>query len=94
MVTYPLVHFKPTVSKFNVQAASEILGAQREFVAKLINTGNVVAAGWFGGLDGAIVIMRGQVAEEVLIASPAVQAALFTPEVKKLWIAKGAFGEK
>jgi hypothetical protein len=38
--------------------------------------------------------MKGDVQQEVILQDPAVTAALFEPEFKKLYIAKGAFCEK
>ncbi|MFZ5970055.1 MAG: YciI family protein [Bacteroidota bacterium] len=94
MVSYTFVHFKPQVMKFNVQNADETLRKQFEFVKKLAATGNVVTEATFGGLDGGIWVMRGDVAQETILGAPAVVESLFEPEWKKLWIAKGAFCEK
>ncbi len=94
MVSYTFVHFKPQVMKFNVQNADETLRKQFEFVKKLAATGNVVTEATFGGLDGGILVMRGEVQQEAILGAPAVVESLYEAEFKKLWIAKGAFCEK
>lgn len=94
MVTYSFVHFKPNVMKFNVQDGDETVKKHNEFVRKLAAGGNVVTASSFGGLDGGILVMKGDLQQEVILQDPSVVEGLFEPEFKKLWIAKGAFCEK
>ncbi len=65
-----------------------------KFVKQLSAGGNVVTHALFGGTDGAILVMKGDVQQEVILADPAVSGALFEPEFKKLYIAKGSFCEK
>jgi hypothetical protein len=94
MVNYHFVHFKPNVMKFNVQEGEQTVKKHDEFVRSLAKSGNVVAHASFGGLDGGILVMKGDLQQEVILQDPAVGAGLFEPEFKKLWIAKGAFCEK
>lgn len=94
MVSYQFVHFQPNVMKFNVQQGDETVKAHTGFVRKIAEGGNVVAHSLFGGLDGAILVMRGDLQQEVILQDPAVTAGLFEPVFKKLWIAKGSFCEK
>lgn len=94
MVTYTFIHFKPNVMKFNVQNGDDLVRKHNDFCKTLSAGGNVVTSGSFGGLDGGILVMRGEVQASVLTADAAVQEGLFEPEMKKLWIAKGAFCEK
>jgi uncharacterized protein YciI len=94
MTSYHFIHFKPNVMKFNVQNAEQTVKNHNAFVKKLAEGGNVVTAASFGGLDGGILVMKGDLQEEVILQDPAVVAGLFEPEFKKLYIAKGAFCEK
>lgn len=94
MVEYSLVYFRSDVRKFNVQQATATVEQHRQFVKKLAVTGNVIASGIFGDVDGALVVMRGQVEDAVFLEDPAVKEALYVPDVKKLYIARGAFCEK
>jgi uncharacterized protein YciI len=94
MVHYSLVYFRSDVRKFNVQQATATLEEHRKFVKKLAATGNLIAAGTFGELDGALVVMKGEVDANLFLEDPAVKEALFIPEIKKLYIAQGAFCEK
>jgi uncharacterized protein YciI len=94
MVTYTFIHFKPKVYKFNVQEAGDTVEEHNKFVKQLSAGGNVVTHALFGGTDGAILVMKGDVQQEVILADPAVSGALFEPEFKKLYIAKGSFCEK
>lgn len=94
MVTYQFIHFKPNVMKFNVQDGEQTVKKHNDFVKSLARSGNVVTHGSFGGLDGGILVIKGELQEEVILQDPSVAAGLFEPEFKKLWIAKGAFCEK
>lgn len=94
MVMYTFVHFKPKVFKFNVQEAGQTVDEHSKFVKELAKGGNVVTHALFGSIDGSILVMKGDVQEEAILADPAVKGALFEPEFKKLYIAKGSFCEK
>jgi uncharacterized protein YciI len=94
MVSYQFIHFKPNVMKFNVQEAEHTVKQHNEFVRTLAKSGNVIAHASFGGLDGGILVMKGDLQQEVILKDPAVDGGLFEPDFKKLWIAKGAFCEK
>jgi uncharacterized protein YciI len=94
MTTYHFIHLKPNVMKFNVQNADETIRKHVEFVKQLNASGNVITEATFGGLDGGILVMKGELQQEVIIADPAIAEGLFEPDFKKLWIAKGAFCEK
>jgi uncharacterized protein YciI len=93
MVSYHFIHFKPNVMKFNVSDGEETVKKQSEFIRSLAKSGNVVTYGIFGGLDGGILVMKGELQQEVVLQDPSVAAGLYEPEFKKLWIAKGAFCE-
>jgi len=94
MTMYNFIHFKPKIYKFNVQEAGDTIEEHNKFVRELSKGGNVVTHALFGGNDGAILIMKGDLQQEVILEDPAVKAALFEPEFKQIYIAKGSFCEK
>jgi len=94
MTLYTFVHFKPKIYKFNLAEIGETVMKHDKFIKQLSAAGNVIAYGSFGGEDGGVLVMKGEVQQEVILQDPAVTAALFEPEFKKLYIAKGAFCEK
>lgn len=94
MVTYSFVRFTPNIAKFNIQELPEIFVKHDNYLKQLNRTGNVVGEGIFGDTEGGVLIMKGDVQSSVFEADPAVQEGLLQLETKKLFIAKGAFGEK
>lgn len=94
MVTYSFVRFTPNIAKFNIQELPEIFLKHDNYLKQLNRTGNVVGEGIFGDTEGGVLIMKGDVQSSVFEADPAVQEGLLQLETKKLFIAKGAFGEK
>lgn len=94
MTSYTFIHFKPKVSGFNVHEAGQTIAEHDKFVKEVAKGGNVITHASFGGIDGAVLIMKGDVQHEAILADPAVKRSLFEPEFKKLYIAKGSFCEK
>ncbi len=94
MVTYSFVRFIPNITKFNIQELPEIFLKHDNYLKQLNRTGNVVGEGIFGDTEGGVLIMKGDVQSSVFDADPAVQEGLLQLETKKLFVAKGAFGEK
>jgi uncharacterized protein YciI len=94
MTNYTFIHFKPKVFKFNVQEAGETVASHNKFIKELAKDGNVITHASLGGIDGSVVIMKGDVQQDVFLKDPSVAGALFEPEFKKLYIAKGSFCEK
>lgn len=94
MVTYVFLRYDAIVSKFNANTYPEIINKHNEYVKQLAAGGNVITAGIFGDYDGGIVIMKGEVSQEVIDADPGVQEGLLEVTQKKLWIAKGSFCEQ
>lgn len=94
MVTYVFLRYDAIVSKFNANTYPEIINKHNEYIKELTAGGNVITAGIFGEHDGGVVIMKGEVAQEVIDADPGVQEELLEVTQKKLWIAKGSFCEE
>lgn len=94
MVTYNFIRFIPDFSKFTVGEAPVTFKSHDEYLKKIEQTGNVLAEGSFGPNDGGILILKGDLQTDVIDLDPGVQAGLLQTDLKKLWIAKGAFCEK
>lgn len=94
MVTYTFIRFISTITKFNVQKAGETFKKHDDYLKKIVNTGNVITEGIFPPRDGGILIMKGEIDEALIEADPSLSDALFSVEVKKLWVGKGSFCEK
>jgi hypothetical protein len=93
-VTYSLVRFDAIISKFTASTYPEIIRKHDEYVRRLEQTGNVVTVAVFGALDGGMVVMKGQVDDEVFEMDPGVQEGLLEITIRSLRIAKGSFCEK
>jgi uncharacterized protein YciI len=94
MTSYHFVRYGLTLTKFNVQQASQTLLKHEQHMKALAATGNVVAEASFGAAEGSMLIMKGELDIRVVEASPAVQEQLYEIDIKTLWVAKGSFCEQ
>jgi uncharacterized protein YciI len=95
MVNYHFVRFVAQVTKSTTGTYPDILKRHDEYIkAKFASTGNVVAEGGFGSQDGGFLILKGDLQPEIFDADPGVQEMLLQVAVKKLFIARGSFGDK
>jgi uncharacterized protein YciI len=94
MVTYSFIRFIALVTKFTAGTYPKILKEHADYIKQLSLTGNVITEGIFGGEDGGILIMKGDVQREVFESDPGVEQGLLDLEIKKLYIARGSFCEK
>lgn len=93
MVSYHFMRYGLNLTKFNVQQAGNTIQKHMVYMKELNQTGNVIAEASLGDGEGSFLIMKGDLDQRVVEASPAVQEQVFTIEVKKLWVAKGSFCE-
>jgi uncharacterized protein YciI len=94
MVTYQFIRYIPNIAKFNIQDAPQIFKKHDDYLKGIIKTGNAAAEGIFGDSEGGILVVKGDLQNEVIETDPAVREGLLEVQIKKLWIAKGAFCEK
>lgn len=94
MTSYQFIRYTPNIAKFNIQEVPELFVKHDDYLKEIKHTGNAIAEGIFGDTEGGILIMKGELDAAVIEADPAVKEGLLQFEIKKLWIAKGAFGEK
>ncbi|MGC4022476.1 MAG: YciI family protein [Cyclobacteriaceae bacterium] len=94
MVNYQFVRFKAYVAKFNINDIPELLKKHDDYLSEIKKSGNVIAEGIFGDNDGGILIMKGELDRKVIELDPAVREGLLEIEIKKWFVAKGAFSEQ
>jgi uncharacterized protein YciI len=94
MVNYTFIRFDAIVSKPTAPTFPTIIKKHDEYLKQLAATGNVVTEGIFGDYDGGILVMRGEMDKSVIESDPGVVEGLLEFQIKKLYIAKGAFCEK
>lgn len=92
MVTYHFVRFK--ANKSNQQGSQSLYSQHDNYLKLLEKKGDLVTEGTFGEPEGGIVVLKGELHKEFLESDPAVLAAVFTLEIRDLWIAKGSFCEE
>ncbi len=93
MVTYTFIRYTSTITKFNVQKAGETFKKHDDYLKQIIKTGNVITEGIFPNRDGGILVMKGDVDRTLIEADPSMEDAVFTIDIKKLWVGKGSFCE-
>jgi uncharacterized protein YciI len=93
MVNYTFVRFTSYVAKFNVYDVPQILKKHDDYLSEIKKSGNVVAEGIFNDTDGGILIVKGDLDKRVIESDPAVAEGLLAIDIKKWYVAKGAFGE-
>jgi uncharacterized protein YciI len=93
MVTYTFIRYTSTITKFNVQKAGETFKKHDDYLKQIIKTGNVITEGIFPNRDGGILVMKGDVDRALIEADPSMEDAVFSIDIKKLWVGKGSFCE-
>lgn len=94
MVTYNFIRFRSNIHKETVGDYPVLLKRHDEYLKQLAKNGNVITEGIFDDQEGGILIMKGDIQPEVFENDPAVKGGTLLFEIKKLWVAKGAFCEQ
>ena len=94
MVTYQFIRYVPSVTKDNIAQQPDLFKKHQDYLKMLGSSTTVITEAIFGEAEGGILVVNGEITNEVIENDPAVQQGLLVAEVKKLWIAKGAFCEK
>lgn len=94
MVTYQFIRYVPYVTKDNIGQQTDLFKKHRDYLKVLSSSASVITEATFGEAEGGIFVVNGEISKEIIENDPAVQQGLLVAEVKKLWIAKGAFCEK
>ena len=91
MVNYNFIRF---VEKSKATENAEgFLKQHDEFVLALKKGGNIITEGIFES-SGSILILKGEMNDNLFESDPAIQHEVISMERKKLWIAKGSFCEQ
>ena len=91
MVTYSFIRFVEKSTA--IENAEGILKQHYEFVFALKKSGNMITEGIFEP-KGSILILKGEINDNLFESDPAIQHGIISIERKKLWIAKGSFCEQ
>lgn len=94
MITYQFIRYVPYVTKDNMNQQPALFKKHHDYLRSVESIAYVITEAIFGDSDGGILIVNGELTDEVIEKDPAVSQGLLVAEVKKLWIAKGAFCEK
>jgi uncharacterized protein YciI len=94
MVTYQFIRYTPNITKYNINQLPLIFNKHHDYLNTLRGSEKVITEAIFGDSDGGILVIDGELTQEVIEKDPAVMEGLLDVDVKKLWIAKGAFCEK
>ena len=93
MINYTLIRFDAIVSKSTAPTFPQIIKKHNDYISDLAKTGNIITYALFGEHDGGVLVMKGDVTREVFESDPGVQEGLIELDIRKLYIAKGAFCE-
>jgi len=93
MVTYQFIRYSPGATKLNQKQQSKLLKKHSDYLKLQRTSTTVLTEALFDKEQGGILIVNGELTNEVIGNDPAVREGLLTIDVKKLWIAKGAFCE-
>lgn len=94
MVMYTFIRFRSNIHKETVGDYPVLLKKHDDYLTHLAKSGNVITEGIFDHQEGGILIMKGDIQPEVFENDPAVKGGTLLFEIKKLWVAKGAFCEQ
>ncbi|MEY4929340.1 MAG: hypothetical protein RI909_64 [Bacteroidota bacterium] len=94
MVTYQFIRYAPNITKDNINQQTDLIKKHHDYLKEQRSSTTVITEGVFGTTDGGILIVNGEMTNEVIENDPAVRQGFLAAEIKKLWIAKGAFCEK
>lgn len=94
MVNYQFIRYTPNILKSNIKELPELFKKHDDFINEIKKKSELIADGIFGDTDGGILILKTELPLSTFEPDPAVQQGLLHIDSKKLYIAKGAFGEK
>jgi uncharacterized protein YciI len=94
MVSYQFIRYTPNIGKSNIKELPELFKKHDDFLSEIKKKSELMADGVFGDTEGGILILKTELPLSDFEPDPAVQQGLLHIDIKKLYIAKGAFGEK
>jgi uncharacterized protein YciI len=94
MVNYQFVRYIPYIAKFNINDVPELFKKHDDYLKEIGKNATIIGEGTFGNTEGGILILKTELPQTTFESDPAVHEGLLELDIKKLYIAKGAFGEK
>lgn len=94
MANYQFIRYTPNIAKSNIKELPELFKKHDDYINEIKKKSELIADGIFGDTEGGILILKSELPLSDFEPDPAVQQSLLHIDVKKLYIAKGAFGEK
>jgi uncharacterized protein YciI len=94
MTNYQFIRYTPYIAKFNINDVPELFKKHDDYLKEIKKEGEVIGEGTFGTTEGGILILKKELPLTTFESDPAVHEGLLEVDLKKLYIAKGAFGEK
>ena len=94
MTNYTFIRFDAIVNKETAPTYPHIIKRHDDYIKQIVASGNLVTEGIFGENEGGILVIKGDLQPEVIESDPGVQEGLLHFQIKKLFIAKGAFCER
>jgi uncharacterized protein YciI len=94
MTFYHFVRFDINITKYTMSDMADELKGHEKYLLQLASQADIIQEGTFDQDKGGILVIRGDLKKEIIEQDPAVQKGFLDFEIKKLYIAKGAFCEK
>jgi uncharacterized protein YciI len=94
MTFYHFIRFGLINTKYTLPTLAAEQKIHEQYLKSLATSLDVIQEGTFGPDEGGILVIRGDLNKESIEQDPAVQKGFLEFEIKKLYIAKGAFCEK
>jgi len=94
MVTYHFIRYTTSKGNSPSKGSPKINSKHDDHLKQIGEKGNVITEATFGDSNEGILVLRGELPKVEIESDPAVVEGLLTLDIKKLWIAKGAFCEK
>ena len=94
MTLYQFVRFGINISKYTVLGMATVEMEHEKYIRQLGSSADIIQEGTFGPEEGGILVIRGTLNSKSIEKDPAVQKGFLKYDLKKLYIARGAFCEK
>lgn len=75
------IQYNTNITKFNVQQVPVLQSTHYSYLKQLKNIGSVLLEGHFNNDDGGLMLMEGEVDNEVVFLDPTIQSGFMSPEI-------------
>jgi len=93
METYTLIRYQPTnqIARYKSNSDFNMRSGHDDHIKKLIQSGQVIAEGIFGGNDGGLIIYKKDALNKTVQKDPAIVEGYMITTQKTIWLNKGSF---